>query len=77
MDADAYHPKRDTRAEVIAALRDLMHLGPNDPAPQPPPAKVETSKTGDKATGDKAAGDKDKDKDKKDSPKAVAVATEQ
>jgi hypothetical protein len=22
---------------VIAALRELMHLGSNDPAPQPPP----------------------------------------
>jgi len=21
---------------VVAALRELMHLGPNDPAPQPP-----------------------------------------
>ncbi|HWF09537.1 MAG TPA: ankyrin repeat domain-containing protein [Bryobacteraceae bacterium] len=27
----------DSRADVIAALRELMHLGPNDPAPQPPP----------------------------------------
>jgi ankyrin repeat protein len=31
-------PKRDSREDVIAALRDLMHLGPDDPAPQPPPA---------------------------------------
>jgi ankyrin repeat protein len=38
MDPDAYRPKRNTREEVIAALRELMHLGPNDPAPQPPPA---------------------------------------
>ncbi len=30
--------KRDSREDVIAALRELMHLGPNDPAPQPPPA---------------------------------------
>ena len=30
-------PKRDTREEVIAAVRELMHLGPNDPAPVPPP----------------------------------------
>ena len=32
-------PKRDTREEVIAALRELMKLGPNDPAPVPPPAE--------------------------------------
>ncbi len=32
--------KRDSREDVIAALRELMHLGPNDPAPQPPPAAV-------------------------------------
>jgi uncharacterized protein len=38
MDADAYRRPRNSRAEVIAALRELMHLGPNDPAPQPPPA---------------------------------------
>ncbi|MGB6947122.1 MAG: ankyrin repeat domain-containing protein, partial [Bryobacteraceae bacterium] len=34
---EAYHPKKDSRAEVVATLRELMHLGPNDPAPQPPP----------------------------------------
>ena len=36
-DLDVYKPKRDSKEEVIAALRELMHLGPNDPAPQPPP----------------------------------------
>jgi ankyrin repeat protein len=36
-DARAWKPKQDSRAEVIAALRELMHLGPNDPAPVPPP----------------------------------------
>jgi uncharacterized protein len=36
-DPDAYQPKRDTKEEVIAALRELMGLGPNDPAPVPPP----------------------------------------
>ncbi|HTA42424.1 MAG TPA: ankyrin repeat domain-containing protein [Bryobacteraceae bacterium] len=34
----------DSRADVIAALRELMHLGPNDPAPQPPPPPVQTTK---------------------------------
>jgi hypothetical protein len=39
--------KIDSREDVIAALRELMHLGPNDPAPQPPsqptPAPAPTS----------------------------------
>ena len=35
-DSRAYRPKRDTREDVIAALRELMGLGPNDPAPVPP-----------------------------------------
>ena len=30
-DPGAYRPKRDSREDVVAALRDLMHLGPNDP----------------------------------------------
>jgi hypothetical protein len=29
---------------VVAALRELMHLGPNDPAPQPPPLAPAASK---------------------------------
>jgi hypothetical protein len=36
-DPTRYRPKQNTRAEVIAALRELMKLGPDDPAPQPPP----------------------------------------
>ena len=36
-DARAWRPRRDSREEVIATVRELMHLGPNDPAPQPPP----------------------------------------
>ena len=36
-DPGVYKPQRDSREEVIAALRELMHLGPDDPAPQPPP----------------------------------------
>jgi ankyrin repeat protein len=42
-------PKRDTREEVIAALRELMKLGPDDPTPVPPPAPAEP----DKAVDDK------------------------
>jgi ankyrin repeat protein len=67
MDADAYRPKRDSRAEVIAALRELMHLGPNDPVPAPPPAAAPTGK---KETSDK-------DKEAKNSPEAVAAISEQ
>ena len=37
-------PRRDTREEVIAALRELMKLGPNDPTPVPPPAPAEPDK---------------------------------
>jgi ankyrin repeat protein len=33
----------DSRDDIIAALRELMHLGPNDPAPQPPAAEKPTS----------------------------------
>jgi hypothetical protein len=36
---------------VIAALRELMHLGPNDPTPQPPPAPTPAKSADDKATG--------------------------
>jgi ankyrin repeat protein len=68
MDADAYHPKRDSRADVIAALRDLMHLGPNDPVPAPPPSAV--------PTGKKEGGDKDK-KEAKSAPETAAVISEQ
>jgi len=58
-DLDVYKPKRDSREEVIAALRELMHLGPNDPAPQPPPVEKKVTD----------------DKEKKDSPKAPAAAS--
>ncbi len=59
---EAYHPKKDSRAEVVATLRDLMHLGANDPAPQPPPLPPAADKKAD-------------DKDKKDAPKATAVTS--
>ena len=36
-DSRTYRPKRDSREDVIAAVRELMGLGPNDPTPQPPP----------------------------------------
>jgi hypothetical protein len=61
-DVDAYKPKKDKPEEVVAALRELMHLGPNDPAPQPPPAPAKP---------------KADDKEKKDGAKAPAATTEQ
>jgi hypothetical protein len=36
-DPGVYKPRRDKREDVIATLRELMHLGVDDPAPQPPP----------------------------------------
>ena len=61
-DLDVYKPKHDSKEEVIAALRELMHLGPNDPAPQPPPLP---------GKDDKKVSD---DKEKKDSPKAAVTS---
>lgn len=49
-DSRAYRPKRNTREEVIAAVRELMKLGPNDPTPVPPPA-VEEKKEPEKKDG--------------------------
>jgi uncharacterized protein len=40
-DSRVYRPKRNTREEVIAAVRELMKLGPNDPTPVPPPVAEE------------------------------------
>jgi hypothetical protein len=68
-DLDVYKPKRNSKEEVVAALRDLMHLGPNDPAPQPPPLPADKDK--------KVSEDKDKKDSPKDSPKAPAVASAQ
>ncbi|HSP68655.1 MAG TPA: ankyrin repeat domain-containing protein [Bryobacteraceae bacterium] len=61
-DLDIYKPKRNSKEEVVAALRELMHLGPNDPAPQPPPLP---------AKDDKKVTD---DKEKKDGPKAAVTS---
>jgi uncharacterized protein len=43
-DSRTWKPRRDSREEVIAALRELMHLGPDDPAPVPPPLPKEEGK---------------------------------
>jgi uncharacterized protein len=42
--------KHDSPQEVVAALRELMHLGPNDPVPPPAAAAAKTEK---KLNGDK------------------------
>jgi ankyrin repeat protein len=36
-DPGIYRPRRDKREDVIATLRELMHLSKDEPAPQPPP----------------------------------------
>ncbi len=51
-DQDVYKPKHNSKEEVIASLRELMHLGPNDPAPQPPPLPA-TDKKDEKKSDDK------------------------
>ena len=45
-DSRAWKPRRDSREDVIATLRELMHLGPNDPTPVPPPPPEGQKKTG-------------------------------
>jgi cytohesin len=51
-DSRVFRPKRNTREEVIAALRELMGLGPNDPAPVPPPVANPEKKDGEKKAED-------------------------
>ena len=46
-DPRTYRRTRDSREDVIAALRELMKLGPNDPAPVPPPLSAEEKKKAD------------------------------
>lgn len=49
-DPDVYQIKRNTRDEVIAAVRELMKLGPDDPTPVPPAAPGDTRKADPKGT---------------------------
>src|SRR5206468_1045341 len=53
-DSRVWRPRRDSREEVIATLRELMHLGPNDPAPVPPPLP-EAQKKAESAPAQKSA----------------------
>jgi len=59
-DQDIYKPKHDSKEQVIASLRELMHLGPNDPAPQPPPLPAAADKKDDKKDDKKVTDDKEK-----------------
>jgi ankyrin repeat protein len=55
-DPNTYRRKRDSRQDVIAALRELMKLGPDDPAPQPPPLSPEQQKKNAEKKADDEAG---------------------
>ena len=44
MDPGVFRVKRDTREEVIAALRELMKLGPDPSTPVPVPAPADPGK---------------------------------
>lgn len=69
IDPRVYKVKRDSREDVIAALRELMGLGPNDPTPVPPPAAepVKTTDNGEEQDGKPA-------EKKADEAKPVAAA---
>jgi uncharacterized protein len=53
-DPRTYRRQRDSREDVIAALRELMKLGPNDPAPVPPPLSPEQQKKANEKKADEA-----------------------
>jgi ankyrin repeat protein len=53
-DPNTYRRKRDSREDVIAALRELMKLGPNDPAPVPPPLPADQQKKADEKKAEEA-----------------------
>jgi ankyrin repeat protein len=55
-DPNTYRRKRDSREDVIAALRELMKLGPNDPAPVPPPLPADQQKKNSEKKADDEAG---------------------
>jgi hypothetical protein len=55
-DSRTWKPHRDSREEVIATLRELMHLGPDDPAPVPPPLPEDQKKAA--ASADKKGAEK-------------------
>jgi ankyrin repeat protein len=68
-DSRAYRPKRDSREDVIAVLRELMNLSPNDPAPVPPPLPPSADE---KKADEKDDGKADEQKTDEKKPEAVA-----
>jgi ankyrin repeat protein len=55
-DPNTFQPKRDTREAVIAAVRELMKLGPDDPAPVPPAPPEKADEKKDEKKSDEDAG---------------------
>jgi uncharacterized protein len=75
-DSRTYRPRRDSREDVIAALRGFMNLGPNDPAPVPPPLPASAKTDDKKGDGDETDAPKaDEKKDEKTDQKKVAEGT--
>jgi ankyrin repeat protein len=72
-DSRAWRPKRDSRQDVIAALRDLMRLGPDDPAPVPPPLPAGEKPA--EGTADDAADDAAADTAKPETPEPAEPAS--
>jgi ankyrin repeat protein len=65
MDPDAYRPPQDSREDVVAALRELMGLGPTDPTPVPPPAATDGVKNETTTTNGSNGGSEKKPADTK------------
>jgi ankyrin repeat protein len=65
MDARTYRRPQDSREDVIATLRELMGLGPDDPAPVPPPLPEDPEDAD--AEGEEADGESDGADDSDDS----------
>jgi len=64
-DPRTYRRERDSREDVIAALRELMGLGPNDPAPVPPPLPPSADQKSDEKKTDESKADEKKVDEKK------------
>ena len=59
-DSRTWRPRRDSREEVITTVRELMHLGPNDPAPVPPPLPEAEKKKAESNPAEKSPEKQDK-----------------
>ena len=78
-DSRTYRRPQDTREDVIAALRESMGLGPDDPAPVPPPLPEETEEDDAEGAGDAEdaappAGDSDESGENEDGQVSEEVA---